>query len=63
MLMNRRQLWLLIILVAPFSVVQAAEKPPFEEGRFDKGELKYVNRLPVLSVEGTMRKWGGRKRH
>ncbi|MGO9112934.1 MAG: C45 family autoproteolytic acyltransferase/hydolase, partial [Thermoguttaceae bacterium] len=36
----------------------AAEKPPFEEGRFDKGELKYVNRLPVLSVEGTPEEMG-----
>ena len=26
---------------------------PFQEGRFEKGELKYVNHLPVLSLAGT----------
>ena len=58
MLINRRWFWLLLVLVAPFSVLQAAEKLPFQEGRFEKGELKYVNHLPVLSVEGTPEEMG-----
>ena len=55
---HRRWLWLLLVLVAPFSAVQADEKPPFQEGRFEKGELRYVNHLPVLSVEGTPEEMG-----
>ena len=39
-------------------MLQAAEKPPFQEGRFEKGELKYVNHLPVLSVAGTPEEMG-----
>ena len=55
---RRRSFWLLLVLAAPFSMVQAAEKLPFQEGRFEKGELKYVNHLPVLSVEGTPEEMG-----
>ena len=40
------------------SRLQAAEKLPFQEGRFEKGELKYVNHLPVLIVEGTPEEMG-----
>ncbi len=50
---RRRWFWLLVVLAAPCSIAPAAEKVPFQEGRFEKGELKYVNHLPVLSVEGT----------
>ena len=39
-------------------MVEAAEKLPFQEGRFEKGELKYVHHLPVLSVEGTPEEMG-----
>ena len=58
MLIHRRWFWLLLVLAAPFSPLQAAEKLPFQEGRFEKGELKYVNHLPVLSVEGTPEEMG-----
>jgi hypothetical protein len=39
-------------------MVQAAEQLPFQEGRFEKGELKYVSHLPVLTVEGTPEEMG-----
>ena len=39
-------------------MVAAAESLPFQEGRFEEGELKYVNRLPVLSVGGTPEEMG-----
>ncbi len=58
MRINRRWFWLLLVLVALFSPLQAAEKLPYQEGRFEKGELKYVNHLPVLSVEGTPEEMG-----
>ncbi len=48
-----RHCFLLLVLVAPFATLWAAEKRPFQEGRFEKGELQYVSHLPVLSVEGT----------
>jgi hypothetical protein len=61
MLISRRWFWLLLVLVAPISTVQAAEKRPFQEGRFEKGELKYIHHLPVLSVEGTPEEMGRQK--
>jgi isopenicillin-N N-acyltransferase like protein len=38
--------------------IQAAEDRPFREARFEKGELKYINSLPVLVVEGTPQEIG-----
>ncbi len=58
MFIHRRWLWLLLVLVAAFSTVQAAEERPFQEGRFEQGELRYVNHLPVLSVAGTPAEMG-----
>ena len=55
---HRRWFWFLLALAAPLSMVEAAEKLPFQEGRFEKGELKYVHHLPVLSVEGTPEEMG-----
>src|SRR5439155_10551016 len=44
--------WVFVaVLVAPAA---AAEKPfRYPEGKHGKGELKYVNGVPVLTVEGT----------
>ena len=58
MFINRRRFCLLLVLATTFSTVQAAEKLPFQEARFEKGELRYVNRLPVLIVEGTPEEMG-----
>ena len=55
---HRRWFWILLALAAPLSMVEAAEKLPFQEGHFEKGELKYVHHLPVLSVEGTPEEMG-----
>jgi len=54
----RRWFWFVLVLAASASLVGAAEKLPFQTGRFEKGELKYVNHLPVLSVEGTPEEMG-----
>src|SRR5262249_37014209 len=44
----------LFLLAALVSPVAAAEKPfRYPEGKHGKGELKYVNGVPVLTVEGT----------
>src|SRR5262245_62936613 len=44
----------LFLLAALVSPVAAAEKPfRYPEGKHGKGELKYVNGIPVLTVEGT----------
>ena len=40
------------------SAAAAAEKKAFQEARFEKGQLKYVHHLPVLSVEGTPAEMG-----
>ncbi|MGD0383455.1 MAG: C45 family peptidase [Thermoguttaceae bacterium] len=39
----------------------AAEKRPFQEGRSDGGELRYINDLPVLIVSGTPEEIGRQK--
>jgi predicted choloylglycine hydrolase len=53
---------ILFLLLAGFaSAVPAAEKRPFEEGKFDKGELRYINDLPVLIVAGTPEEIGRQK--
>jgi isopenicillin-N N-acyltransferase like protein len=58
MLIQRRWFCLLLISLAACSTVGAAETRAFQEGRFEKGELKYVNHLPVLAVEGTPEEMG-----
>jgi len=57
MLANRRWFCTLLLLTAA-SAASAAEKLPFKEGRFEKGELKYVNHLPLLCVEGDPEEMG-----
>ena len=51
---------LLLLLLLPLvsllaGVAAAAEKSPFHEGRYERGELKFIHGLPVLVVEGTPR--------
>jgi hypothetical protein len=58
MLIHPRWSCFLLVLLAPLSLLQAAEERAFSEGRFEKGELKYVNHLPVLSVQGTPEEMG-----
>ncbi len=55
---SRRWLCLLLVLVAPLTRAAAAEESAFKEGRFEKGELKYVHGLPVLILEGTPAEMG-----
>ena len=58
MLIHRRCFWLLLVLVAPFSRAQAAEKLPFRRAASKRGSLSIVDHLPVLSVEGTPEEMG-----
>jgi len=46
----RRLAFVGLLLAAP---TLAAQPPRFSEGKYQKGQLKYVNSLPVLLVEGT----------
>jgi hypothetical protein len=39
MLIPRRSFWFLLALAAPCALLDAAEQLPFQEGRFEKGEL------------------------
>jgi hypothetical protein len=52
--MQTRIWWSAFALVSllPLTVVTAGEKP-IQEGRFGKGELKYIQGVPVLTLEGT----------
>jgi hypothetical protein len=50
----------LFALLAP-AIAAAAETRPFTEGKFEKGELRYINELPVLIVEGTPEEIGRQK--
>ena len=60
--MNARRsiaLWfLLACMVVVAGTARAAEAVPFREGRSDKAELKYINGLPVLVVQGTPEEMG-----
>jgi isopenicillin-N N-acyltransferase like protein len=43
------------------SPVAAVEERPFQEGRFEGGQLRYINDLPVLTVAGTPAEIGRQK--
>jgi predicted choloylglycine hydrolase len=49
------------LLGALASLAKSAEPRTFEEGKFEKGELRYINDLPVLIVEGTPEEMGHQK--
>lgn len=48
-----------LLLYLPPAVAEEARA--FQEGRFDKGELRYINDLPVLIVSGTPEEIGRQK--
>lgn len=52
---------LLVILLSAVSVVRADETRAFQEAHSGKGELKYINDLPVLIVAGTPEEIGRQK--
>jgi hypothetical protein len=54
----RRILVAILLLVLSAPVGRAEEAFRFPEGKHGKGELKYVNDIPVLSVAGTPREIG-----
>ena len=46
--------WLVVLLFALVPAVVCADQPfRYTEGKYGKAELKYINDLPVLRVEGT----------
>jgi hypothetical protein len=49
-----------ITILAP-ALVLAADASPFAEGKFEKGELRYINELPVLIVAGSPEEIGRQK--
>ena len=49
---------LICLFLTPVPAALATEPFHYPEARHGKGELKYVNDLPVLLVEGTPRKSG-----
>jgi isopenicillin-N N-acyltransferase like protein len=48
-----------LLLLASFAV--AAEDRPFQEAKFENGQLRYINDLPVLIVSGTPEEIGRQK--
>ena len=48
----------LLLALVSFIPAQAAESARYAEGKFEKGELRYVDGLPLLTVEGTPREIG-----
>ena len=55
-------LFSLAILCLGSLTASAAEPFRFPEGRFGKGELRYINDVPVLIVAGTPGPFFGRSR-
>ncbi len=54
------QFAIILLLIWAFSAV-ADEARPFREGKFEGGELRYINDLPVLVVSGTPQEIGRQK--
>jgi isopenicillin-N N-acyltransferase like protein len=54
----KRSCGLLLVLVTATVAARAAEKRFFPEARFEKGQLKYIDHLPVLIVAGTPQEMG-----
>ena len=55
----RRSLYCLAILSLGSITAIAAEPFRFPEGRYGKGELRYINGVPVLTAVGTPEEIGG----
>ncbi len=51
--MTRRSWWLALVLALLPAAATAAEPFRYPEGKHGKGELKYVNDIPVLVAQGT----------
>ncbi|MCC6127267.1 MAG: hypothetical protein IT426_20080 [Pirellulales bacterium] len=52
---------LLVLAVLVPALAAAADRRPFAEGKFEKGELRYINDLPVLIVAGSPEEMGRQK--
>jgi hypothetical protein len=52
---------LIFLTILVSAVANAADKRPFTEGKFEKGELRYINDLPVLIVAGSPEEIGRQK--
>ena len=52
---------LLLVVVCLCRSLAAAEPRVFREGRFEKAELKYIDDVPVLLVQGTPEEIGRQK--
>ena len=50
---------LALVLSSPFTIAQ--EPRAFQEGKFEGGQLRYINDLPVLIVSGTPQEMGRQK--
>ena len=51
-------LFVLIIVACPSGTLCAADASCYRDGRHGKGELKHINGLPVLILEGTPQEMG-----
>ena len=52
-------IFLALLLYSPSAIW--AEENPYQEGRFENGQLRYINDLPVLIVSGTPEEIGRQK--
>ena len=57
---HSRLLWLVAIAIALLQPIGAAAAEPFRfpEATHGKGELKYINGIPVLTIEGSPEEMG-----
>jgi predicted choloylglycine hydrolase len=54
------RVFVLVAVLVP-AIAIAGDTRPFTEGKFEKGELRYINDLPVLIVAGTPEEMGTQK--
>src|SRR5207302_3884570 len=52
-LMSRPSFFVFLVLISTSVPLRAAEPFRYPEGKHARGELRYINGLPVLMVEGT----------
>src|SRR5262245_8228854 len=55
-----RRLWLIAVAIALLQPIRAAAAEPFRypEATHGKGELKYINSIPVLTIAGSPAEMG-----